>query len=127
MTNDSGPAATIATVEIKELRETCDRLSIDWHHRNTEATLRKRIDANVNSGNMVGSNTMSEPTEEVEVTLPSYVKNKKSRKFQIPDGIPADVREGLEYMASFHLARAGRIRDYIESLLNELRNARTRT
>ncbi len=123
MSNDIGPAATIVTTEIKELRATCDRLDINWHHRNTENTLRKKIEANVNSGNMVGNNAMSEPTEGVEATLPSYVKKKKTRKFQAPEGIPADVREGLEYMASFHLARAGIIQNFIESLLN----ARTRT
>lgn len=117
MSDDSGPAATIVTTEITELRATCDRLSIDWHHRNSEDTLRKRIHAKVESNDTGDESMTSEPT------LPSYVKNKKPKTFQAPEGIPADIKEALEYMNSFHLARSKRVTEYIESLLN----ARTRS
>ena len=121
MSDDSGPAATIVTTEITELRATCDRLSIDWHHRNSEDTLRKRIHAKVESNDT--GNDEEDESMTSEPALPSYVKNKKPKTFQAPEGIPADIKEALEYMNSFHLARAKRVTEYIESLLN----ARTRS
>ena len=112
MSNDAGPAATIVTESIRELRATCDRLKIDWHHRNSEDTLRKRIHTKVESNDTGNEPVASEPA------TPSYVKTKKPRKFQAPEGIPADIKEALEYMNSFHLARTDRVTQYIESLLN---------
>jgi len=104
--DDSGTAAVMVAPELKELRSTCDRLGIKWHHRNKEATLQERIDTE--TGEVPVASTVPDPPE---------TKPKQARKPRQPRGIPQEISEALEYMNSYHRARARRVREYIESLL----------
>ena len=116
--DDSGTAAVMVTPELKELRSTCDRLGIRWHHRNIETTLQARINGAIENElepedrNPDGNYTVPDPE-----AIKHPKKPKPKPKPRQPRGIPQDISEALEYMNSYHRARARRVREYIESLL----------
>ena len=114
--DDSGTAAVMVSPELKELRATCDRLDIKWHHRHKESTLRTRINGAVENElepedrNPDGNYTAPDPEA---IKHPKKPKPKpRPKRF-----IPQDVEEALDYCGSYHRGNTRRIREFIESIL----------
>jgi len=114
MADDSGAAAVMVKPELKELRETCDRLDIKWHPRHKAETLRDKINEC-----QIGTTTNTFGIDKMTATEVVAIKHpKKPRPKPRPKrSIPQDVLEALEYMDAYSKARGGRVREYIESLL----------
>ena len=107
--NDSGTAAVMVSPELKELRSTCDRLDIKWHHRNSGITLQTKIDTKVDEDIAIASGM--ETTEAIR--HPKKPKPKPRPKRTIPHHILGH----LGYMRAYRKAYADEVMEYIESIL----------
>ena len=112
--DDSGTAAVMVSPELKDLRASCDRLDIKWHHRHKEETLRLKIqECNIGTS----TNTVEDCTFENDAQAIKHGPKKPKPKPRPKRFIPQDVEEALDYCGSYHRGNTRRIREFIESIL----------
>ena len=90
--------------KLTELREMCERLGIEWHHRHKEATLAAKIAEHADT---VVVETAPE-TDPAPVMAETAVAKRD---------MPTEVREALEYFNSHKRCNARVVREFIESIL----------
>jgi len=92
--------------KLTELREMCEGLGIEWHHRNKEETLARMIEKHATDPTVV---RIPKPEPEPVVAEVAEVREKR--------GMPSEVSEALDYFNSHKRCNARVVREFIESIL----------